>query len=504
MARPSSQTFRCQPLAELTRQLQYAPPKRRIEQVHRTETLHDDIDPSLNYPLDFVWYRITGYRGESVPTTVLTGQAILADLRLIIDRLSQSVGIPVTDDDPAESPDHVADRLGVSTKTLSRWRALGLRWRWVVQPKHKRKTIAYTSTAVERFITNHPDRVRRAAGLTHTDPATRQEIIDKAKELSQATEASLNQVALLIAKETGRAHQTIRLILEHHERDHSDDAIFIDRTTPLDKHQWRLITRAHRGGTPIDDLAQQFQRTRTTIYRAIRQRRADAIGRLRLTYCPSPAFEQDDAERLYTQTTAEPTIPTSKRKPSLRDDHPLPEPLNTLYNAVTVDAPTQRALLTQYNYFKFSAADIRCRLNRNDPRAADIKRIEGYVKQARDRRDRVIRHNLPLILSLVRRHLIDQPDQSINRLIELLEAAMPILADAIESFDINRKQEFPSHLTWLLMRRFAQIRIKPPPPSRAQRRIDPATVTKRIRQAAANSGIRLPVDTNPAATPRQE
>ena len=129
MTRRLTQQFNCRALADLTRQLLVTPVKKRVEQVRRAERLYDAIDRQRNYPFDFVNFRITGYHSES-EDALLVGEALLGDLRLLIDSLSRSMGMPRTDDEPIVTPQKLADRFNVSVKTVDRWRKLGLRWRW--------------------------------------------------------------------------------------------------------------------------------------------------------------------------------------------------------------------------------------------------------------------------------------------------------------------------------------------------------------------------------------
>ena len=129
MNRRLDQPFNCQLLADLTRQLLFAPSDKRIEQVRRAEQLHDQVDDQANYPYDFIFYRITGYHTETDEPTLLVGTAVLPDLRRLIDRLSRSVAMPQDPDEPTETIHQLAKRLNVSTKTIERYRQMGLRWR---------------------------------------------------------------------------------------------------------------------------------------------------------------------------------------------------------------------------------------------------------------------------------------------------------------------------------------------------------------------------------------
>ena len=286
MPRVAQRTFRCPPLADLLRQLKFAPPDRRIEQVRRAEQLHDQIDPALSYPLEFITYRITGYRSESAAAAVLEGAAALPDLRLLIDRLSRSAAMPADPADPVARPDELAAELGVSTRTLARWRARGLRWRWVTIPDPTAaaagvKVLGYPRSAVEAFLARHGDLVHRAARFTQLDAATRQDLLRRARRIARHRPVSFNQVAAHLARRSGRAIETIRLLLAKHDREHPGDAIFTDHTGPLDARQKRLIVRAHGMGISAIKIARRLRRTRSTIYRVLHERRGADLARRR-------------------------------------------------------------------------------------------------------------------------------------------------------------------------------------------------------------------------------
>ena len=464
-----------------------------MQQARRAEKLHDETDPELNYPLDYVGYRITGYRSESIPPMLLTGQAILPDLRLVIDCLTYSAPIPVTEDEPVESPSQLAQRLNVSTKTVTRWRSMGLRWRWVIGPGKKRKTIAFSVEAVQRFLDRNDQVVARAADHTYIDSQTRHRIIEQARQIAQATDVSLNQTAAHLAKQVNRAHQSVRLILEQHDREPSNQTIFANRTAPLDEHTKRAIARAHRKGASVNDLSKRFSKTRSTIYRAIRHRRAAAIRRLRLIYSATSAFNKRDADQKLlveiqpltvrsTHQISEPTVPV--------DD--LPPQLQPLLAHRSYPIDMQQQLLTQFNYLKYKAAQLRDNLNRYDPHAADLDEIESLIRQAAKVRRLIVVNNLSVVLSVARRHLVDRTERSTAQLVELLETGTRHLIQAVDQYNIARDQDFNAYLTWSLMRCF--LGLQSPHhrhTTRAHRRFDHDLAMQRIQDAAASGGIRL-------------
>ncbi|MEX0654451.1 MAG: hypothetical protein WD534_00900 [Phycisphaeraceae bacterium] len=486
MSRRLKQTFRCQPLRELARQLQFAPAGRRIAQARRAERLHDEIDPGRTYPLEFIIYRLTGYRPETDDALLLVGEAIRPDLRLIIDQISRDVALPADPDDPVETLAHLADRLGVSTKTLGRWRTAGLRWRWMALDPAGRKQIVIPRSAFEQFQARHGSRIDRARQFTQLDAGTREAIIRRARRLAEARNVSFNEVATHLARRTGRALETIRLILAKHDREHPETPIFADRTGPLTVRQRRLIARAYRFGVPVSRLCRRFDRTRATIYRALHQQRAAEIRRLPLAYVPSPMFDRDDADAVILRPTAQGSAPA---KPATRvavDD--LPAPLCPLFAGPALPAERQRSLFIRYNYLKCKARRVRDALHRHEPRGSDLDAFDRYLAAARQVQALLVAGHRPVVLSVARRHLIGEPQTSAVRLLELLEAGQRVLVEAVEQFNAARSTAFESHLTNRLLQRFAADRATG---TRARRRRSPdelvATILRDVEPGPAAS-----------------
>ena len=473
--------FRCQPLADLTRQLAFAPAAMRIQQVGRAEQLHDQIDPATDYPFDFIQYRITRHRSESKETTVLLGEALLPDLRLLIDALSRSVRMPVQPDESVASLSELAEQLQVSTKTIRRWRDLGLRWRWVVRGQSRRKQIGFPGDAVAQFLARHDQHVRRAAGFSQLTPAMRQALINRARRIARRRRVTPFQVAAHLAGKTGRARETIRQLLEQHDRDHHDDPIFVDRTGPLSDGDKRALARAARAGASASQLARQYRCTRSTVYRTLRQRRARALRRLRLTCVTSPTFTREDADEVILgHELPALAAPATPRSPGVKVDD-LPAELAPLYRRGAVDPDTLRRFFVRYNYLKHKVNLTVAALDRHDPRAVDLEHVRQWVHQARSLRVQLAAANLPVVLSVARRHLIDQADASTNRLLRLLDRGHEVLFEHINSYDPSRPQPFAAYLTWQCQRAFARQDARDAASSRAQRRLTAQMLLRRLR-----------------------
>ncbi len=487
MSRHVEQNYNCKPLGELASQLAFSPPDKRERQVKRIETLHDQLDPSANYPVDFLAYRITAYRREGKDAIVLAGEAVLPDLRLMIDVLSRSVRIPMEiEGDPVETIAQLAERLGVSTKTVSRWRKAGLRWRWAVPMQGGRKVLVIPRTASDRYVREHPDQVKRASAFTQINDDTHRRLIQRARQITRRRDVSLNQVASHLASKTGRGHETIRQILAHHDRDNPQRRIFTHHTGPLQHRQKRVIARAYRMGVPVDTIAERFNRTRSTIYRALHQHGAGRAGRVSLAYVESPTFSRDDAEEVILGRSLDTLTDHQSRTAIPTDD--LPEPVRPLFSQPEVPPENVRALFVRYNFVKFKAAKTRDTFDKYSPGARQVAAFEDWVSQARELRDLLVRLHLPVVLSVARRHVINEPTAAPDRLMELLEVGLVVLIQSAETFNPSRQDRFDSILTNRLLARYATLPI---PKGRAARRGHEDEALSRLIAIGEEAGVKI-------------
>jgi hypothetical protein len=489
---PAKDQFRTEPLADLAQQLRYAPKARRREQLERAEQLHDEIDPAVNYPSDYIAYRITRYRQPQQETVLLVGEAVQPDLRLIIDLLSQ-LDPPSVDDPPTERPDAMAARLGVSRRTIHRWRHQGLRWRWVQADGGARPGIGFTRQAVAAFQARHPGRLQKASRFEHLSDAERSTILRRARRIAAVTDASLHQVAAHLARRVGRGNETIRLLLAQHDADHPDDRLFTDHTAPLTPKQQRVILRARRRGIPVGRLAERFHRHRATIYRVLHARRAAEAAAKRLSYVHSPTFERADADAVLLRPGVAEQALAQAKTPAASMTGDLPEPLQKLYDQPRITDEAQRSLLLRYNYLKYKASIVRDALDRHQPRAAELDRFDALIEEASHLRELLVRVNLPTVLSVARRHLVDKPDPGHRRLLHLLAIGHRVLGEAIEAYDPARSQGFGANLANRLMRRFANDpAISDEPPAKAHRRRSGAEALDWLIADAREAGVHLP------------
>lgn len=517
--------YRCKPLADAAPHWLALDAAHRDKLMRNAEKLHDQLDADAAYPFAFIAFRVTGFRRDYGDDSLLVGQALRPDLRTLIDQLSKTLSLPAADGD-ALPADALAARLNVSTKTLSRWRKAGLRWRWIVPMPGARPVIGFTADAVARFRAERPQRVDKAASFSQMTPAQRDRLIARARRLAAATDATFNQVAAHLAKRTGRALETVRLILEKVDRETADpeQKLFADRTGPLTARQKRLISRAHRMGVGVGKLAERFRRSRATIHRILLDRRAARALRLPLEAIVIPNFDRPDAAEVYLRATLEP-LPRRRdagKKPRAGEQYAfssvpldgLPDELKPLYTQPVVSADKIRSLFLRYNFLKHRALHVRENFAHAPARARDLDAFEHDIARAARVRSLLVTWHLPVVLSVARRHLVGKPDNTPTRLLELLERGNPVLIDAVDGYHAAARPTFDSVLTNRLLQTFATppgspasapgMQGKQPVagtdsahPGKARRRASAAEVMQRMIDLADESGIHLAISDPP-------
>ena len=153
--------------------------------------------------------------------------------------------------------EQLAERMNVSTKTISRWRNQGL----VAQSfsRDGRHRVGFTHQDVARFIAENPNRIRRGADFSQLSDTERCRIIARARQLADQGERPAT-VAKTLADETGRSIETIRYTLKNHDRRNQDDPIFPHGYGPLTEETKRKIYRRSCRGETSEVLARKFHR----------------------------------------------------------------------------------------------------------------------------------------------------------------------------------------------------------------------------------------------------
>ena len=426
-------------------QVRFAPRDKKLQQIDRAERLLGDIEPEKKYPYPYLCFRITDYRPESYPDLKVTGEEAAHDLRLFVEDLSDAANIDAqAAGEQVLTVDELSQLLGVSTKTISRWRQQGLVSRRFVFDGRKR--VGFLQSSVERFVAANEDRVRRGSQFSQLSEDERAEIVERARRLSQAGGCP-SEVARRIAKRLGRSAETIRYTLKQFDQDHPEAAVFPQTVGPLTEDVRARIYQEYRRGTPVSVLAKQHCRTKTSVYRVINEMRAQRVGELPLDYMPSPEFTRPHAEKRILGPLPEVPAPArATRRPS-----GLPPYLASLYEVPLLTREQEQHLFRKFNFLKYRASKLREQLDLARPKSGTMDEIEQLYSQAVAVKNQIVRANLRLVVSIAKRHVAPAED-----FFELVSDGNMSLLRAVEKFDYTRGNKFSTYASWAIMKNYAR------------------------------------------------
>ena len=110
--------------------------------------------------------------------------------------------------------------------------------------------------------------------------------------------ATLAEVSRRISLRLGRSPETVRYTIKNHDAMHPKTAIFPTLRGALEGETKQRIFGAFRRGIPIEKLAEQYRRTRSTIYRVVNEMRAQRLLNQPIDYIPNPVFAKAGAEAM--------------------------------------------------------------------------------------------------------------------------------------------------------------------------------------------------------------
>jgi len=477
--------FKHPALKQLTdQQVRFAPPARRLEQLNRARQLLGEIDPNRAYPYQFVCFRITDYRPASYPDLLIPGADLLHDLPLFIEALD---GVPTLalvpqaslGAQPSAPPtsfagelppavvagiaedllitlEEISKRLNVSTKTIRRWKKLGLLGRRVLRNgKHQ---VCYQQSVIDRFLTENEARVQRGSKFSHLSDTEREDILRRASRLARVEGGTLTEVSRRIACRLGRSIEAIRYTIKNFDREHPDQALFPRLTGPLAVEIKLSIYNSYRRGDTVDTLAKRYQRTRTSMYRVINEVRAQRLLEQPLDFIHHESFENlaNEAEILAPMPRAE---EYEARRREMKVPRDVPPELAPLYEVPLLDKEQEAHLFRQMNYLKHKAGQLRDQLRKEGTEEVDpsrvkiqtLREIEELQLEANAVKERLINANMRLVVNIAKRHAAQA-----DNFFELLSDGNMSLIRAVEKFDFGRGFKFSTYASWAIMKNFAR------------------------------------------------
>lgn len=449
--------YRSAALASLVAQLRRGPTRLRLAQLYNAEFLLSVIETGRHYPLEFVCSVLTGYRprpgsGE-LPTEgqMLAADVLRSDLVVLAEDLSGGAGIRYDAlGERVFTVQELAARFDVSTKTIFRWHRRGLIG-WRVRFPDRRSRLVFPERCVRRFVAANTELVARGSSFSQLTAQERAGILAQARQLVEAGElTTVNAVARAISASTGRAVETIRLMLKHYDEAHPGCGLFNRSRIGLQVDvESGAIWEAYQDGVSIATLAARFGRPAQEIYRLITQMRARELASREIEYVPSGEFEDEQMrERILNDPAA---ALVGERTPERRIPRDLPPYLQQLFRTPLLTRESEYALFRKFNYLKFLADRARRAIDPQLVSASELDRIEALLDEAAEVKKQIVQANLRLVVSIAKRHL--KPGQDF---FELISDGNISLMRAVDKFDFTRGFKFSTYASWAIIKNFAR------------------------------------------------
>ena len=254
---PREATFRCEALGELHRQLLWSSDAARRRMLDAAELLIREVDRTLQYPIEFISYRLTQWKPDAAQAAeTVSGENLVADLVNMIQRISHKSPTEVVESAPPMMIDGVAESLGVSTRTLARRRPGGLVMRWY-RCQDGQLRLGCQQDAIDWFLTHHGQK------RTKQVSSSRSEILRKARDHAGAR--SLSALASQVAEQVpDRSPTSIRGLLRRAE---DRGELRRVRQRRLSAHDQRLLVRCQERGVQPAIIADRLGVTVRTVNR---------------------------------------------------------------------------------------------------------------------------------------------------------------------------------------------------------------------------------------------
>lgn len=413
---PRLRTLRVGVLEELARQLRFAPAETLRRQLVRAEQLAGEVDPGVNYPEDWVVFRVTGYRPQIESPAIVVGEALIGDVSALVERLSAAAGVKENELAKGSflSAKELCDRWGVSTKTLARYRRLGLVARRVFADRGVSR-LAFLRDSVERFETTWKDRIEEARAFARIGEELETRMVRRGEAYVRLG-CTVNQAAARIAGRYGRSKEAVRHVLKR-------SGVGDERAGPPTAKERALMSRAWWWGIEPGVMARRLSRTSAGVHRVIVDARAARLRRLKL--------EARDAVRDLDRLLGLPECTMGLGAPGVTD---LLELVRSARETPAPEPRAERTRLTAYHGLVDRAAAGTAELSTHGNSARVVDRIETDLRWAARIKVELVRSELALVVRTLESGLGRPLDEV--RAVELSGLMMEAIGAAARAVDV--------------------------------------------------------------------
>jgi len=452
-------------LQQLLMQAKFAPEKKRLQQLDACEALVHLIQPNHEYPFEFICFHITGYRPhggkEFHADKLLSYNELLSDIPSYAVQLSRSMRIPASSvPQKVHTIDSLARRFRVCRKTISRWRQRGLVGCYIVF-SDGRIRLAFKDSSVDLYVRNNRHKVLKGKKFSHISDTERQAISDRLERWSRRCPNHRQEAIRRTARRFKRSAETIRTILNDAETSSYGNIQFKKRSYSIPLHQRQEIYKQYQNNIPIFELMKRFDRSKSNIYRAINIEKAAQLLDVEISYIHSPDFDETGTQArflnpepgLFAADCSVNQNHGTRLEEKKLDQYSINTYMKDIYQTPLLAATQEKFLFRRYNYLKYLADRLQKNINRKEPSARTLNRIRLYLHKAKEDKDKLIRSNLRLVVSIARRHTRNESEMS-----ELISEGNMALMNSVEKFDYKRGVKLSTYATWAVVRRYATLR----------------------------------------------
>ena len=442
-------------LSRLLSQMRFTPHKKRVKQLQAAEELLSIIEGDKEYSFEFICYKITEFRiKDELGQQMCKGDQLTRDLRIFIAKLSSQLAEEVSkQDEKIYTIEELAKKLKVSTKTINRWRNKGLLARKYLFDDGK-KRFGFSDSAIENFRSKNPQLIENASNFKKLTEKQKHYIIEFARHLvSGNRQASRHQVIEQIVEKTGHAHETIRYTLVNYENSYPDKPIFSRAAGVIKPEQAAELYRSYKKGATKKELMSQFNRSKSSVYRIINQRRAKALLAHKIEFIASDEFAAADAYEKIIGGKSDLAQQTTSNPPTLKQlsAGSLSKYLKSIEKTEPFNRDRELELFRRYNYLKYKADLNKKDISLQYAPGNKLKLIEDYLRRGEAIKNIIIEANLRLVVSIANKHI----HRGANML-DLVGEGNFALMKAVEKFDYTRGFRFSTYCSWIIVKDFAR------------------------------------------------
>ena len=440
--------FKIKQISSLLADIRFSPIRVKLDMIDRAESLLMLVDSDVAYPFEFICAKITGYNpGDDADIVMVKGVDIVADLRLFLLKLSQSVDQPTAMvGQNVYSISELAKQLNVSDKTIRRWKVDKLITRYFIFPDGVKK-VGITQKSYDYFASKHPNLIQKASEFSRLKKEEKDEIIDLCRELKKENPSIKRQQAIKeISHRTGRSLETVRYTIQNLETQ-NPNILNLPLTSIVNSKTQDSIADLYQANVRVSEIMQIFGCSRSSVYRAINRQREKNILLEEFTFIDSSDFANEEALQKIVDTKIE--------MPNLLDIEIMPEDVNVYMRKLN--------RLNQFNrdqevrmFRLYNAAKKLFMLKKTTScghvSGELLSELETLLQKIKFTQSVLIQSNLRVVVNVAVKHLGREIPFA-----ELISDGNVALMRAVEGYDFKKGFRFATYAGWAVVRSFAKI-----------------------------------------------